>query len=876
VATPLTPPTQIRSMTGNRYHRPVPSDPYRLPSDVVPAHYEVTLELDLDRERFAGEVVISAEAVAAVDTVVLNADDLTITSARVGTGRSDGVVCEVGVDTETERLSLRPPSPLAPGPVVIELGFEGGFNEQLVGPYLSRFTDAGGNEAKLATTQFEATHARKCFPCWDEPSYKATFQLNLIIDDAHQAVANSTQRSRTTLDGGRARVEFETTMVMSTYLVAFVAGPLEMTDPIDVDGVPMRVVHVPGKGELTPFAQEAGAFALRYLADYFDIAYPGDKIDLVAIPDFAFGAMENVGCVTFREVLLLIDPASATQTELQHAADVINHELAHMWFGDLVTMSWWNGLWLNEAFATFMEMKCTDAFRPEWQRWVDFSLSRTQAFDTDALATTRPIEFEVVSPEEAEGMFDVLTYEKGAAVVRMLEQYLGEDRFRAGIRRYMREHQYGNADTTDLWDAIETETGEPVRSIMDTWIFQGGFPLVSVDEAGTELRFSQERMTYAGGDESDEATWLVPLRVRWRSGDDDPVTDRLLIEDAGGLVTLPTAPDWVVANAAATGFLRIAYTPEQLDRLADVAIDELSPIERYALLDDAYAALLADRTSSMAFLNLIEAMSGESDRSVWQRLIAGLRQLDRLVDGEARERLQDIAHDVLAPPLANLGLAPRDDDDALTRQLRGDLVRALGTVANDPEIQEESKRTVATGQRDPELVDAALMAASVYVVASVGDETDFNDFVDAWKVAPTPQEEIRYLYALADFGSTKLAARVHELILDSQIRPQNAPFVLARGLVNRHIGQFTWDFIARHWDGLNDLFATSSIVRMLAGITALDRPEQAAATAAFFAEHPVTTGALTLAQLLEKQRVQVALRQREANRLTAFLVGSPL
>jgi puromycin-sensitive aminopeptidase len=319
--------------------------------------------------------------------------------------------------------------------------------------------------------------------------------------------------------------------------------------------------------------------------------------------------------------------------------------------------------------------------------------------------------------------------------------------------------------------------------------------------------------------------------------------------------------------------MRVAYTDDQLDRLAAVALDELVPIERYALIDDTYASLLAGRTSSTAFLNLIEAISGEHDRSVWQRLISGLRQLDRLVEGEAQERFSEIAHDVLAPPLANLGLAPRPGEDDRSRQLRGDLVRALGTVANDPEIQEEAKRVVATGRRDPDLVDAALLAASVEVVAAVGDEADFNDFIDSWKLAATPQEEIRYLYALSEFADPHLVERVHKLILDGEIRAQNAPFLIGRSLANRHAGQHTWEFVTANWTRLNEMFATSSIVRMLEGITALDHPDQLEATTAFFHRNPVATGGQTLAQLLEKQRVKSALRRREQSRLTRFLTS---
>ena len=247
------------------------------------------------------------------------------------------------------------------------------------------------------------------------------------------AISNAKEVARQTLDDGHVRVHFAETMVMSTYLVAFVVGPLEATKPVTAGGVDLRIVHPVGKGDLAPFAQEVGAFCLDHLADWYGIEYPGDKMDMVAIPDFAFGAMENLGCVTYREVLLLVDPATATQPELQNVVDVIAHELAHMWFGNLVTMQWWEGIWLNEAFATFMEMLTTDAFRPDWERWVAFGLSRSEALDTDALHSTRPIEFEVVSPEDAEGMFDILTYEKGAAVVRMLQQYLGEDPFQQGL-----------------------------------------------------------------------------------------------------------------------------------------------------------------------------------------------------------------------------------------------------------------------------------------------------------------------------------------------------------------------------------------------------------------------------------------------------------
>ena len=300
-------------------------------------------------------------------------------------------------------------------------------------------------------------------------------------------------------------------MKMSTYLVAFVVGPLAVTDPVDVDGVPLRVIAPPERLHLADFSLKVGAAALRYFSDFFGVPYPGGKLDLVAIPDFAFGAMENLGCVTFRETALLVDPATGSQLDLQRVADVVNHEIAHMWFGDLVTMKWWNGIWLNEAFATFMEIKATDDQFPEWDRWTSFGLERGAAFQVDSLAATRPVEYPVESPAEAEGMFDVLTYQKGCAVMRMLEQYVGEDAFREGLRLYMRRHAYGNTETADLWNALEEASGDPVRAVMDSWILQGGYPVVtaSLSSDRTTLHVEQERFRFLSDDEG--ALWEVPL-----------------------------------------------------------------------------------------------------------------------------------------------------------------------------------------------------------------------------------------------------------------------------------------------------------------------------------------------------------------------------
>lgn len=855
------------------------NDHYRLPSNVIPRHYRVRIAPDLESETFSGSVSIDIDITAGTSEIQLNSEALAISDVTVSAAGAEPAAVEFSLDEELQRLVIV--GDFAAGDAVVSCSFSGAFDENLVGFYLSRFTAEDGTPGKLATTQFEATHARKAFPCWDEPMWKATFDIELLVDADHQAIANSAEASRTPADDGRHLVTFATTMKMSTYLVAFVVGPLQATDPVDVDGVPLRVVSVAGSDpSLSEFALDCGAFALRYFADYFDINYPGDKVDLVAIPDFAFGAMENLGCITFRETLLLIDPNSATQPELQRAADVINHELAHMWFGDLVTMKWWNGLWLNEAFATFMEMRCTDAYKPEWQRWVDFGLSRSAAFDTDATAATRPIEFEVVSPEDAEGMFDILTYEKGAAVVRMLEQHLGEGPFRSGIRRYMREHAYGNAETTDLWDAIEAEMAStpnavPARQIMDSWIFQGGFPLISVELApnGTTLTVSQERFANAGGDEAPAQQWMVPLRYRWKPIDGEAVTEKILLDTEVVEIELPSPADWVVANAEGASFVRVSYPPDSLDRLAEVSLEGLSAVERYALVDDAWASVLADAMSASSFLNLLEMLTAEHDRSVWARMITGFGALDRMLDDESRVAFNAVVHDALVPALAGLTLSPQPEDTDLARQLRGDLIRAMGTLANDHEIQEEAKRTLAEGMRDPELVEASIVAAATDIVASIGDEADHGDFLVAAEQASTPQEELRYLYATADFPEPSLHQKMYARVLDGRIRSQNAHFWLRRSMINSATREQTWSFIQENWDALCDLLASSAIVRMVEGISRMTDDGDVEAVAAFFEAHPVPQGAKTLAQILERQRVNAALHGREAMRFRSIVAG---
>jgi puromycin-sensitive aminopeptidase len=845
-------------------------NPHRLPRTARPTRYDLVLEPDLDAASFRGTVEIDVDVSVPLAALVLNAAELDIHSATVA-GVGD---CTPTLDEALERLTLTLPREVAPGTYRLTIDFTGTLNDKLRGWYRSTYKDGSGAELVIATSQMQATDCRRAFPCWDEPDFKAVFGVTLKVREGLLAISNGPEVERRGEGTGTVTIRFADTMPMSTYLVAFVVGPLTATKPVDVDGTPLRVVHVPGKDHLAGFGLEVGAFGLRWFQDYYGIPYPSDKVDLVALPDFAAGAMENLGCITFRESVLLVDPATSTQQEEQLVADVVSHELAHMWFGDLVTMRWWNGIWLNEAFATFMEVAACDAFRPAWKRWETFSLDRTAAFEVDSLATTRPVEFEVVSPADADGMFDVLTYEKGGSLLRMLEQYLGEDRFRDGIRHYLQAHSYGNTETSDLWDAIEAVTGEPVRRIMDSWIWQGGFPLVSVALQGDQIVLHQRRFHFGGG-EPDDTRWIVPVRIRQVAPGGAAQEARLLLDDETTTLPLLSPDTVVVVNSGGDGFFRVAYDDELRTRLTSAAQRELSTVERYNLVDDTWAAVVSGATDAGSFVELARGFSDEPELAAWRTLLAGLGWCDRLLEGEDRERFRAYVRELVGPRLRSLGWEPQADDDDLTRELRGLLVRALAVLGRDRDAQARARQLFAAQLADPSRVDPPLAAAAITVVAATGGDEEFEVFLAKARDSANPQEQLRYLYALAEFADAELFERVLEFALSSDVKTQNAPFLLARCIANRDHGERAWRFVRQNWAHANEAFPHNSIVRMVDTVRYLCRPEQQTDVAAFFREHEIPQAAKTLEQVLERQLVNVALREREAPVLAATFAAAP-
>ena len=484
-----------------------------LPKVAKPIRYEVKLDINLSNFEYTGFQDVELEIIEETQSFEVNAIDIEIVTASLF--NEDGEKLDLAFEymKDLERISFSANENITVGKYSLQLEFNSTITNDLKGFYKSQFLDLNDNVKWIATTQFEPTSARNAFPCWDEPEYKAVFSIALTSDEKYLRISNEKVLSENKLKDGRVETLFVDSMKMSTYLVAFVIGELEVTEVGSVGDTKIRIIHRPGFSHQTSFAGIAGMKILEFFENYYQIPYPGSKLDLIAIPDFAMGAMENVGAVTFRESLLLIDESKATRQELSRSVSVIAHELAHMWFGDLVTMKWWDGIWLNEAFASLMESIAANGTYPEFEQWSEMNLSRSAGFGVDSLKNSRPVEFEVETPEQAEEMFDVLTYEKGSTVLRMFEMFVGEEVFQKGVQEYLNKYKFENTHSSDLWESLSKASNLPLNKMLPTWIKQPGFPIIEVSKSEGKFILSQSKFLIDGS--TDDSLWEIPVNVRF-------------------------------------------------------------------------------------------------------------------------------------------------------------------------------------------------------------------------------------------------------------------------------------------------------------------------------------------------------------------------
>jgi aminopeptidase N len=831
----------------------------RLPANVSPAHYDLSVTPDLQKATFGGSERIQVTLKAPARTITLNAAEITF----------DTVTISAGGQTQRARVTSAPsrdqatftvPRLIPAGPAEIEINYSGILNDQLRGLYLSK-----ANNRRYAVTQLEATDARRMFPSFDEPAFKATFSLSATIDEGDHAISNGAVVSDTPGPGARKHtVTFETTPKMSTYLVALAVGDF-VCESGQADGIPIRICSTPDKKGQTGLALEAAQEILQYYDRYYAVKYPFKKLDVVAVPDFSAGAMENTAAIFYRETLLLADPKTASVSVRKAIAQVLAHEMAHQWFGDLVTMQWWDDIWLNEGFANWMETKPLKAWKPEWHMELDEVQSNQVAMRLDALRSTRPIRATASTPDQINELFDPIAYEKGAAVLRMIETWIGEDAFRAGVNAYIDKFKYSNAKAEDFWGTLTASTGKPVDKVMATFVDQPGVPFVDAsvkcDAGGGAASVSEELRK-----SQPSRGWRIPVCVKAPS--DQVACD--VVGPAGANIPLNTCPAWVMANAGARGYYRVVEPPDMIAAMAkDVA--KLTPPERIAVLSDEWALVRAGRRDIGTFLDLASGFKSERNHAVMGTLVGALAAIDNeLTSEKTAPAYHRWMAQLLRPALDEVGWTPAPNEDEGRRELRALLVRALGQTAHDPEVIAKAREIVLSELAKPGIVESTLLNAAVPVAALSGDVALYEKYLTRSREASNPEEQHRYMYALAAFSDPALVRRTMDYIVSPEVRSQDAKIFIAQLLGNAR--QLAWELLKTRWSEIQK--KTGEFVGNTVIVGALGSFCDSRALAdvkQFFVVHKVPDAERTLQQALERIEACTTLSAAQSGKLAEWL-----
>ncbi|MDA1129087.1 MAG: M1 family metallopeptidase [Chloroflexi bacterium] len=852
-----------------------------LPETARPSKYRITLQPDLKNFTFKGEQSIDLSILEPTSVIVLNAIDLDITSVALHANGTTLTSRSVTIDKDAEAATLDFGETVQPGDARLEMVFTGELNDKLIGFYRSEYTSQDGETRYLATTQFEPTDARRAFPCWDEPAKKATFQVTLVFSDEYQAVSNTPAVEEAVPGPGLKSIRFSETPIMSTYLLAFIVGNLVSVEARSESGTMVGVWTTPGKESQAAFALDTSVKLLGYFNEYFGIPYPLAKLDHIAIPDFAAGAMENWGAVTYRETALLVDPDNSSAGTRQRVAEVIAHEMAHMWFGDLVTMEWWDDLWLNESFASWMGNKAVDWLFPEWEMWTQFvNMDTNRALSLDGLKNSHPIEQEVKNPAEVSQLFDAISYSKGASVIRMLENFLGVETFRKGLNRYLSGHMYANAKTQDLWSALETESGQPVTAIMDSWVKQMGYPVLQVEtdrsEGQTRVSITQERFVYdrlLGESEPDPEIWRIPLSAS-QGGQESAIT---VMDGRHAQVDVPGAGDgWIKVNPLQTGFYRVNYSADDWQRLVPaISSLELHATDRLGIQNDAYALSRAGLLPVTQFLSLAQAYQNENDASVWGDLASNLRDIEQLLANEpVHPAYQKFARDIFGPAARKAGWEPKAGEGHLDALLRSTVLSQAGSY-NDPElIGQTGERFQQYLQNRGSLVPD--LRGVVFTLAAQGGGKDTYDQI--WQLegeTDLAEEKIRLLMSLTRFQQPELLIATLEDSLSSKVRSQDSITLVTGVAANPKGRELAWEFVKANWGEFDRRYGGGGfgLMRLVSICGNFNTQEKADEVDSFFAEHPAPAAERTIRQALERVRLNIKWLEINRQEITTWFAG---
>jgi aminopeptidase N len=773
------------------------SSPGKLPKAVVPLHYAIELAPDLTRLTLKGSEMVDIEVREPTARLVLNAVDTTIDAAEID---DNAQRADVALDAGAETASLTFAQPLAAGAHRLRLGFVAKINSFGRGLFFVDYpTDHGSR--RMLSSQLEPADARRIFPCWDEPAFKATFELAVTVPQNFLAVGNMPVAREEAVAPDSKRVAFAPTPKMSSYLFVLAAGELERLTA-DADGVTVGVVTTSGKREQGRYALERAVKLLDYYNDYFGTKYPLPKLDLIAVPGGFGGAMENWGGITFFESRLLFDPASNPETAQRGIFSILAHEMAHQWFGDLVTMGWWDNLWLNEGFASWMQVKAAEHFYPQWQTWLNDNGQKQYAMGLDARRTSHPIQQPVADQSEAMTAFDGITYSKGQAFIRMIEGYLGEAVFRDGIRAYMAAHSYGNTTTADLWQALEHAAGKPVTGIAASFTEQDGVPLILAETScsgnAQRLALRQDRFAIVPGDAAKALpprSWQVPIALG-AVGAASPT--QVLLQGSTEIAAGPCG-EAIKVNLGDTGYYRTEYAARDRAALTG-SLARMAAEDRLNFVADTWALVQADRADLASYLTLVEAIGADDHRAVWNQVIANLVTLDRLARVRLeRPALQAYARKILRPAFDRRGWEDRGSDD--DKLLRSSLIWTLGDFG-DADILAEAKRRFAGFVQNPQTLPRALREAVIHLAGITADRADYDTLIALARKSTVTFERVRYYYAAASARDPDLARATLALALTNELPSTIVDPVINTVALRGEQPDLAWDFLQKNFDTL--------------------------------------------------------------------------
>ena len=847
-----------------------PAGAQRLPTTVTPEHYDLAFDVDLVTARFEGVETIKVSLTEPSRRIILNALDLQFREVTIDAGGA-AQKATVTLNPATETAALSVPRELPAGPAAIHVRYTGSLNDKLRGFYLSK-----ANGRNYAVTQFESTDARRAFPSFDEPAFKATFSVALTIDQRDTAIANGQLVSDTPGPRpGRHTLTFSETPKMSSYLVAMAVGDFRCLDG-GSEGIPIRICATPDKTDLGRLALDAAERILTFYNGYYTIKYPFTKLDVVAVPDFAAGAMENTAAIFYREVDLLADSKSASVANVQRIWVVLAHEMAHQWFGDLVTMKWWDDLWLNEGFATWMEKRPLAALKPEWRMDVEAVIDTQRAMNLDSLGSTRAIHSAVETPAEIEESFDAIAYEKGASVMRMIEGYVGAAMFRNGVNAYLEQYAYGNATSADFWTTMTKVSGKPIDRILPTFVNQPGVPLIGITlrcDSPPQLTVTSERFF------TDPAmakvvrttpSWQTPLCTKTPAG---AAGCQVVGSQAAVPVGVGSCPRWAFVNAGAHGYFRSAYTPDMLRAIAPDIAASFSEPERVTIVGDEWALVRAGRHSVADYLTLATGFGHEHANGVLAEVSSRLVFVrEYLTTGETRQNYERFMQSLFGPLYRELGLdaAPGDDDDR--RALRATVIQTLDLGGNDSGLATEARAALEKLLSGAVPMDATAAKAVTSVAARHGDQALWTQLLDASQRANSPTERYRYLYALGAFEDPALIDRGLNFALSPELRSQDTATFLGSFLSNPVARPQAWAFIKQHWNELGPKTTISGgDTRLVESLGAFCDARSRDDVRDFFKTHKLPAASRALDQTIERINNCIAMKEKGSASVATWL-----